>query len=479
MKRITLAMAMLAAFAMPAHAQPADRSSPNIVVIVADDHGADAIGAYGNRVVKTPAIDALARDGVRFDRAYATASSCSPSRATILTGKQTHTNGMYGLQQPVHHFAAFDDVDSLPLALSRMGYRTARIGKYHVAPESVFHFDIDLGAGKKAQRGQLGRSPVEMADLTTGFINQKSPFFLYFATNDPHRSAPHGGVNRFGNRDDGYAGAPPVVFSPKDVVVPPFLPDTPETRAELSQYYQSVARVDAGVARLIALLKAAGKYDDTVIVYLSDNGVAFPGAKTTLFEPGIRLPLIVKGPKGARAGEAERDLISWVDLMPTLLDYAGDAGAAKPAAGDYEGRSFKGLIQGEAYVPRSAVFASQTFHEIQMYYPMRVIRTDRFKLIWNLAYPLGVRQSVDLKNSATWIAAMRHPKAPFGRRPLSALLKRPEFELYDLKSDPNETRNLAEQRAYYPVLADLKRRLLAFMDESGDPWSPNWKGKEE
>lgn len=483
---LSVALAAIGLIAAPAsagdekkQAPPAQQPRPNIVMIVADDHGTDAIGAYGNRTIRTPALDALAKDGVRFERAFGTASSCSPSRATILTGRQTHSNGMYGLEQLWHHFSVFDQELSLPVALENAGYRTARIGKYHIAPESVFRFSVNLNKGNRAERGELGRSPVEMADVSRKFIEQDGPFFLYFATQDPHRSAPHGQVNKFGNRDDGYAQTPTVTYRPEDVVVPPFLPDTPQVRAELAQYYQSVSRVDAGVARLIAHLKATGKYDNTLILYLSDNGVAFPGAKTTLYEPGIRLPLIVKAPAGMRRGEAEKAMVSWVDLTPTVLDFAGVRAPGARGIGDVEGRSFRALLDCSAYTPRQEVYASQTFHEIQMYYPMRVLREERYKLIWNIAYPLEVRQAVDLKNSATWLSIGDKPDAKYGARPVSALLKRPQYELYDLQADPNESRNLADDPAHRERLAAMKTKLIAFLDATGDPWSPNWMGKGE
>lgn len=470
----TTALSLLAA--VPGIAQTA--SLPNIVLIVADDHGKDAIGAYGNPIVRTPAIDALARDGIRFNRAFATVSSCSPSRASLLTGKPTHSMGMYGLQQVVHHFSTFDETDSLPLALARQGYRTARVGKYHVAPEGVFHFEKDLGEGKKAVIGTFGRSPVEMAEAARDFIDADKPFFLYYATNDPHRAAPHTGVNSFGNIPGGYEGAPPEEYDPSKVLVPDFLPDLPETRAEIAQYYQSVSRVDRGVERLVQILKATGKYDNTLILYLSDNGVAFPGAKATLYEPGICLPLIIKAPqaKPAYQGTATDALVSWVDLFPTLLDYAGKT---ENSEDDFKGRSFRALLDGRGYSPRRKIYASQTFHEIQMYYPMRVVRTERFKLIWNLAYPLDVRQAVDLKNSATWKAAVKSPGDLYGQRPLSKLLRRPEFELYDLQKDPAETSNLATQVAHSKLLDSLKVDLLAYLDATNDPWSPNWQGKGE
>ena len=249
----------------------------NVVLIVTDDQGQDA-GCYGNPVLKTPNLDALAADGTRFKYAYCTTASCSPSRSVILTGLFNHANGQYGLEHANHHFRSFDNVKSLPVMLGAAGYRTARIGKFHVGPEKVYHFD-------KALPGNP-RSPVEMANQCRELIEAKSdkPFFLYFCTGDPHR----GGVAKwlpqqpdsFGNKPPGesYPGVEPVHYDPADVIVPPFLPDTPACRAEMAQYYESISRADAGLGRLIEFLKQAGKYDDTLIVYISDNGMPFPGA---------------------------------------------------------------------------------------------------------------------------------------------------------------------------------------------------------
>ena len=252
----------------------------------------------GNPVIKTPGLDALASDGTLFTDANCTTASCSPSRSVILTGLHNHRNGQYGLQHTFHHYQSFDDIVSLPVALSKNGYRTARIGKFHVAPESVFDFDIVLSAGAANDPKTIGRSPWEMAEQSRPVIEEQSekPFFLFYATDDPHRSnafLPNGlptfdtypKPNRFGNRDEGYPGIDPVTYDPNDVLIPPFLPDTPACRAEIAEYYQSVSRLDQGVTRLVEILKQADKYDNTLVIYLSDNGITFAGAKTTLYEP--------------------------------------------------------------------------------------------------------------------------------------------------------------------------------------------------
>ncbi|GAB3960005.1 hypothetical protein GCM10028805_57140 [Spirosoma harenae] len=261
---------------------------PNIVLIVADDHGRETVGCYGNSAIKTPHIDELAADGVRFSHAFCTTASCSPSRSVLLTGLHNHANGMYGLQHQEHHFSSFDTVRSLPVLLEQAGYRTARIGKLHVAPEMAYHFQKVLGAGGVNDPASIGRSPVEMARACYGFIAEKlvtpenvKPFFLYFATDDPHRSnnvAPDGTPifdgtkpNLFGNKPGGYAQVKDIFYQPRDVLVPPYLPDTKACRTELAQYYESINRLDQGVGRLIDYLKETGQYDNTVIIYLSDN----------------------------------------------------------------------------------------------------------------------------------------------------------------------------------------------------------------
>ncbi|MFW6370809.1 MAG: sulfatase-like hydrolase/transferase [Bacteroidota bacterium] len=165
-----------------------EQGKPNIVLIVSDDHGTDALGCYGNPVIKTPALDALAENGTRFTNAFCTSPSCSPSRSVILTGNHNHNNGMYGLEHSFHHFSSFDQVKSLPVILAENSYRTARVGKFHIAPEEVYKFEeiFSSGTANQPDSVSLGRSPVEMAKLCKGFINENSekPFFLYYATDD-------------------------------------------------------------------------------------------------------------------------------------------------------------------------------------------------------------------------------------------------------------------------------------------------------
>jgi N-sulfoglucosamine sulfohydrolase len=464
------ASVLLGSGLIPEQVSANENKRPNIVLIVSDDHGLDAVGCYGNPIIKTPNLDGLAREGVRFTNAFCTTASCSASRSVILTGMYNHANGQYGHQHSYHHFVSFPNIKSLPVLLTEAGYRTGRIGKYHVAPEEVYKFDVTM-------RGN-SRSPIEMAEKCRAFFDadDNRPFFLYFCTSDPHRG---GGKaeelpykpDRFGNRAKGYRGVKEVRYKDEDVIVPPFLPDSPECRAELAQYYQSVSRVDQGVGKLLAVLKETGKYDNTVVIYISDNGVAFPGAKTTLYEPGMNLPCIVRGPGSKKKGITCDALINYVDLAPTMLDFAG----GQPGRAEFHGRSFRSVLEAEHPKGWDITFASHTFHEITMYYPMRVVRRRRYKLIWNIAHGLDYPFASDLWAASTWQATLRRGDKYYGKRAVDAYLHRPKFELYDLETDPHEVKNLADNPKYAKVLGELKEQLKAFQKRTKDPWIVKWQ----
>ncbi len=444
----------------------------NIVLIVTDDQGLVA-GCYGNPVIKTPNIDALASDGTRFTNAHCTTSSCSPSRSVILTGMFNHANGMYGLEHGYNHFRSFEKLKSLPVILSEAGYRTARIGKYHVSPESVYRFDQSLG--------DKSRNPVDMAEQSRELIEAKSekPFFLYFATGDPHRTGPATWApltpNSFGNTPPGSEpeGVVSVHYKPEEVLVPSYLPDTPACRAELAQYYESISRVDSGIGRLVELLKTAGKFDDTLIIYISDNGEPFPGAKTTVYQPGLNLPCIVRNPSAKKRGIVNEAFISWVDLAPTILDFAG----VKPAQRKkMHGRSFLSILEEKKPTGWDELFASHTLHEVTMYYPMRVVRSGNYKLIWNIASPLPFPFASDLWNSITWQDTLtRGDDFMYGKRSVRNYIHRPPFELYDLAKDPTEQHNLADDATHRDKLAELQEKLRQFQKRTNDPWIIKWQ----
>lgn len=442
---------------------------PNIILIVSDDHGREACGWLGNDVVKTPQLDRLAESSVSFLNAFCTSASCSASRSVILTGKFGHATGHYGHAHSYHHFSTYDTVKSLPVMLEESGYRTARVGKYHLAPEPVYHFEQTFEADP--------RNTVEMAEKCRELIesSNEAPFFLYFCPDDPHRgypfkSDPWNVPNSFGNKPEGYEGVEKTEFEGSEVLMPDFLPESEETRAELAEYYESVSRLDQGVGRLLEILKKARKFEDSLIVYISDNGVAFPGAKTTVYEPGIRLPMLLKMPGGKWGGQECDAMVSWVDLTPSLLDIAG----VQPQGLKFHGRSFAKVAGEESVEGWDTVYASHTFHEITMYYPMRVVRERQYKLIWNLAYEQSYPFADDLWHAPTWQGVHRRGERFFGKRTVEDYLKRSEFELYDLEEDPDEAHNLVDSFEHQEVLTRLKKRLKALQMETEDPWIIKW-----
>jgi len=443
---------------------------PNIILMVADDHGLD-IGKYGNTAIKTPNLDALADDGVIFTNAFCTTASCAASRSVILTGLYNHANGTYGHTHGCHHFACFDNVITLPALLNKAGYRTARVGKRHYAPESIYSFKEGLPEGK------FGRNDVLMSESCRDIIKGEDPFFLYWCSHNPHRSGnrlddrPYK-PDRFGNPDISFPNDDETIYKEDDVIIPSYLPDMPETRSEFAQYCQSVSRLDRGIGQLIQILEDEGKYDNTVIIYISDNGPAFPSAKTTLYEPGMKLPCIIRTPYLQERGKKCDGLVTWADLTPTILDFA----EAYDSPDAFHGRSFKGIIDQESPLDwRDEIFVAHTFHEITNYYPMRVIRTKKYKFIWNIAYPLTYSSAADLWVSASWQGAIDRNLGKYGKRDIQAYLHRPKFELYDLESDPDEIQNLSDSKEYASIIAGFCDKIKRFQEETNDPWLHKWE----
>ncbi len=470
MRRLLIVLAVVflgvSSFAQAAAAAASQR---NVVLIIADDLGLD-LGCYGNDWIKTPNLDALAGRGVRFTHAFTTVASCSPSRAAVLTGQYVHTNGQYGLAHAEHHQSTFDRVRSVPAILNDAGYRTGVVGKLHVTPPAGYPFTADL---QKVH----SRNPKHMADRIGAFLageaggpgnGKEKPFFLLVGFSDPHRAgSDFTSVNEQQRRQPGAGPA----YDPARVKVPAHLPDQPEVRAELAGYAECVARLDRGVGLVMKAIEDAGRADDTLILFISDNGIPFPGAKTNLYEPGVRLPLIVASPDLKRRGGTCDAMTSWVDLAPTILDWAGvKAGGAGAPASEMPGRSLLPILEQEKPLGWDVVYGSHVFHQVTMYYPMRMIRTRRHKLILNLAHGLPFPFASDLHASATWQGVLKRNDPLFGRRATTAYVNRPRWELYDLEKDPGELTNLADDPASKPVLDGLQGRLRQWQEQTRDPW---------
>lgn len=445
------AVAGVAAALAPAMAARAANPNRNVILYVTDDQGMNDAGCYGHPVLDTPGWDELAASGTRFTHAFCTSPSCSPSRSVMLTGMHTHANGMYGLAHGYHHFASVGNVLSLPATLGIAGYRTVAAGKFHVAPPEVYPFEHSHPGGTPLEVAAAARPYFEMDD--------GRPFFMYLATTEPHRP--------FRNQlvDD---------YAPDDVIVPPFLPDTPECREELALYYGSVKQADLGLAEIITGLKETGHWEDTLLIAISDNGIAFPGAKTNLYEPGARLPCVVRNPLSANHGTTCDAMVTWCDLAPTILEYAGIEHDPKEGPA-IQGRSFLKELEHEHTTGWDEVFLSHCLHEVTMYYPVRCVRERRYKLLWNIAHGLEFPFASDLYESATWQGILKRGDTHYGKRTVDALLHRPAFELYDLDADPHEVHNLAQSAEHADVLAALQEKLRGYQRRTGDPWILKWE----
>jgi N-sulfoglucosamine sulfohydrolase len=428
----------------------------NVLLMIADDLGLHT-GAYGDKSAITPNLDRLAQEGVRFTNAFCTTPSCSASRSVLHSGLHNHANGQYGHAHAFHNFAYLPFVKPCSALLKEAGYKTGVVGKMHVNPIQRFRWDLDSQGADRDVRN--------MADRAQTFIQSSSgmPWFLQIGFGDPHRDA-----TGFANRD--YKGVKRTPFDPAKVPVPSFLPDNSPTRAEIAEYYEASNRCDQGVGMLLDILKSSGQLDNTLVIFLSDNGMPFPNAKTNLYDAGARLPLIVRAPGNRAGGAVNNAFVSWTDITPTILDFTG----AKPPEYAMHGRSFLPVLEQENPSGWDRVFFSHTFHEVTMYYPVRGMRNARYKYLRNLFSELEFPFASDLFESKTWQSIRAAGETgTIGRRNASRYLHRSPEELYDIKADPDELNNLADQPQHRAALDAMRSEVKAFQQRTKDGWLIN------
>lgn len=409
---------------------------PNFIVFVADDMGWNDAGAYGHPSIRTPNIDRLARDGMRFDRAFLTTSSCSPSRCSILTGRYPHATGAGELHLPLPASQVI-----LTEPLRERGYYTAAAGKWHLGDPTRSKFDDVLAGGPSGCE--------EWIDVLKNRPKGR-PFFLWFAANDPHR--PYRST-----------GTIPEAHTLKDVIVPPFLPDIEETRTDLARYYDEVSRLDGYVGEVLAELEAQGVAQNTCVIFMSDNGRPFPRCKTTLYDSGIRTPFIIRYPGVAEPGSTSGSIVSAVDIAPTILELAG----AKPLA-TAQGRSFARLLTKPDHVIRTYAFAERNWHDFAA--RARSARSDRYLYIRNEYYDLTCTPPRDAVRSMTYQAMVRlHGKGRLRAKYSGTFIApRPREELYDTQRDPYSLRNLAESSKHATTLIEHRGALDRWKEETAD-----------
>jgi N-sulfoglucosamine sulfohydrolase len=454
---------LLLVFATPTFAATSS-IRPNIVLIIADDLAWDDVGAFGHPTIRTPHIDRLAREGMRFDRAFLTISSCSPSRSSLITGRYPHNTDAEQLHWPLPK----EQITFTEL-LRAAGYWTGAAGKWHLGDAVRNRFDeireadpagYTLAANAKA--GDTKMSMQQSGDIQSGCTDwvpllrarpREKPFFAWLAALDPHR--------------DYEEKISPQPTRPENVMVPPHLPDTPAVRRELALYYDEIERLDRFVGAVLTELAEQRVLDNTMVVFLSDNGRAFPRDKTTVFDGGIKTPLIVRWPGHARAGSTCAQLVSAVDLAPGFL-----AAAGLKLAPSVQGVSFLPLLADSRTPIRAEIFAEQNWHDYEQ--RSRAVRTENFKLIVNEIRDSPLTPGADAVRGIAFREMQRlraaGQLAPHQQQCFET--PRAAFELYDLRSDPGEFHNLANVPAYAPVLAELKSKLVAWQITTADVTPP-------
>lgn len=440
------ALGLVGASASGADGAGADPRARNVLLMTADDLGPH-LGCYGDATARSPNLDALAGEGVRFRNACVTQASCSPSRSSIFTGRYPHENGQLGLAH--RGYCMHPDQQTLTKVLRSAGYRCGVIGKVHVQPAEDVAFDwTGIGHGKTRDVHAVHASASQFLDGCAS-----DPWMLMVNVFDPHRKL-----------FDQVEGLPEEPFTGDDVRAFPFLGlNDADVREEVAGYYNCATRVDMIVGLLMEELQRRDVADDTMVIFLGDHGPPFTRAKTSCYEAGVRIPLIVRPPGGC-AARATDALVSTVDLLPTIAAATG-AELARPVTG----RSLMPLLRSPGGSWRDTLCCEFNTHGPRNWYPRRSIHDARFKLIHNL---LPGRESPikGVDGCAAWAASRRgRYEGTWIREMYDTYHAPPEFELYDLHDDPIEHRNLAGAAAYAGVEARLRDALRRWREETSDP----------
>ena len=446
----------------------ADR--PNVLLILSDDHSVPHLGCYGSNDCKrfniTPNLDALAAQGMRFNRAYTAAPQCAPSRTSIFAGRSPVGIGVTRFAQPAHPAVPFfTDI------LRENGYWTGLDGRHqhldgrnndapHIqaALETLGMRSLDKrfdhfvrSASTKGEN--LAKVPARVA-AALDEVPEGKPFFLYFGFNQPHRA--------FGDDHEN--------IDPEKLEIPPDWPDLPEVRVDYARFLDEVRDLDTGVGSIMRLLRERGLERNTIVIFMGDNGEALFRGKGTLLERGTHVPLLVRWPGVVKPGSTCNALVSGIDLAATILAAAG----LEPAAG-MTSMSFLPALRGEAFSGREQVFAERGWHggpitRTDGFDLARSITTKRYRYIYN-ALPGRSYTPVDMPEKDAWLAV----QAAHHKDGLSALHERlyfqnprPVFELYDLEKDPYELENLAGREDQRELERSLREELERWMIRESD-----------
>ena len=437
MRSLLRALAILGAPTVAALALPAVEAAetPNIVIFLADDHGIGDSTPYGATDVRTPNMRRIADAGLRFDRAFVASPSCAPSRGALLTGLMPARNGAES-----NHTFPRPEIKKLPAYLQELGYEVAAFGKVaHGASAKDFGFDhIDAKYGAEVVAQYLGGR------------DRRKPLCLFVGAHDPHRPWAE---------NQGY--------DPATLKLPPHHIDTPVTREYRARYYTDVSNVDRELGAIYDLARR-DLPGDLLFLYTSDHGAQWPFAKWNLYDVGIRVPMLAVWPGKLEPGSTTGALVSWVDLLPTLVEIAGGT----PPDG-LDGRSFAAVLRGGASSHRDRVFTTHTGDKDYNVYPIRSVRTADWKYIRNLHPEFQHATHVNRDGAHEGLIYWRSWEAAAKTDPEAAAIiaryrRRPAEELYDLRADPDELHNLADDPRQADRVAEFRSELDAWMRSQGD-----------
>ena len=409
---------------------------PNIVFFIADDVSQDDFGCYGHPVIKTPHIDSLSANGMRFDNAYLTTSSCSPSRCSIISGRYPHNTGA-----PELHVRLPLEQVRFPELLREAGYYTVLSGKNHMFGNKDRAFDqITRGGGPGNEKDWVSH----VQDRP-----KEKPFFFWFASTDAHRS--------WSISEE----APK--YDPKDVIIPPYLVDTPVTREDLTGYYHEVSRFDHYIGLVTAELKKQGVLENTMIVVAADNGRPFPRCKSRMYDSGIKTPWVVYFPEVIKNPAVTQSLISVIDLSATCLELAG---IKSPES--IQGRSFLPILKTPETTIREVVFAEHNWHVYRNH--ERMVRFGHYLYIKN-NYPNQPNLCYESDDhypagEELWKAHAAGKTQPDQQQVFANPC--PTEELFQVKKDPHQLRNLVSDEKHQKALNQARALLSKWTKQTGD-----------
>jgi sialidase-1 len=432
-----------------------DDDRPNILLIVSEDNGPE-LGCYGDKYANTPNLDEFAAQSIRFKTAYVTQAVCSPSRGSLLTGLFPHQNGQIGLA--THSFEMFKAWPTTYSILKDAGYRTGMLGKLHVNPEHVVENYIDFRAITSANfaKKNLG----DYAKHSHDFISSsRKPFFLTVNFPDAHWPV-----------QNHVEGRPRQLLEPDDVAPMPYIGfDNARLRGHVQGYYNCMTRLDECIGELLDVLQKSGKADNTLVIYIGDHGAQFARGKVYVTEGGLRIPFIVRWPGKVKAGYASNQMVSTIDILPTIVNAAG---ATVPRG--LPGKDLAAILGGDETLIREYLFGERNTDAAILHYPQRAIRDSRYKLIKTLmpgkrdpaTHKYLINGASNFRGSPTYEELKTASEKT--QDVYADWLNPPEYQLFDLHNDPNEFENVADDPQLADVRSRLIRRLELWQQQTGD-----------